>query len=72
MLPFELLLSQGLEFLSQFISLVPQTMEISLYWLYNDMRMQSLYNMHYMRPNKNMSFCHLIVEFWCYQEIRQI
>jgi len=71
-LPFELLLSQGLEFLSGFISLVPQTMGISLYWFYNNMRMQSLSNMHYMHPNKNMSFCHLIVEFWCYQEIWQI
>jgi len=25
-----------------------------------------------MCPNKNMSFFHLIVEFWCYQEIWQI
>jgi hypothetical protein len=58
-----------LEFLSGFISLVPQIMGISLYWFYNSMRVQSLYNMHYMYPNKNMLFCYLIVEFWCYQEI---
>jgi len=56
--------SQLLEFLSGFISLVPQTMGISLYWFYNDMRMQSLYNMHYMCPNKNVIFlldCRVLV-----------